>query len=137
MARPSFDTWDMDQILSRVEPYLKSGLPLSKACYEAHVPRSTIYYLMGKEEWFLDKIHKFQQFLGVLAIMAIFKELLVIITKQNSGEVLDKSDVKFLQWFALHSILTVEEFGKRKSHYPLDWEEIIHRTRRLAENPSN
>lgn len=127
MARPSFTEEDKNIMLQQLEPYLKSGLPLYKACSVAKIPRSTVYYLMDKEEWFLDKIRRFEQYISVLVNTAIFHQLLTVVELQNEGKELARSDIKFLQWMALHSNHMVEEFGRRQSVSVYDPEQEIQR----------
>jgi len=108
---------------------------LHKACFQAGVPRSTVYYLMERGKEFLDKIDLFRQYLSVLFNRAITRELFRIVKKQNDGKELNKEDRRFLMWFALNSNLTREEFGRRGNYglYDFDTEQYIHRVARMID----
>lgn len=134
MARPRFTAEDKEIMVRKLEPYLKIGLPLSRACSEALVSRSTVYYFMNQDEWFLNKIRRFQQFISVLVNNAIVNELVTIVAKQNAGIELNKRNIRFLKWMALNCNLMAEEFGRRQtfSYYDPEWE--IQKLNRLIDS---
>lgn len=124
-GRPAITEEEKRDIVSKLEPYLKSGLSISKALLEAGVARTTFYRLMDEDEKFRDKIGQFRNFTAVLLNNAIVGELQAIIKKQNGWtdpktkkvhppEKLKKEDREFLWKFALTSNLTKGEFGERK-----------------------
>ena len=115
---------DKQKLVRQLEPYLKSGLSISKSLLEAGVARTTFYKLMDEDEAFRDKINQFRNFTPVLLNNALVGELQAIIKKQNGWtddkgkkhppEKLKKEDKEFLWKFALTSNLTKGEFGERK-----------------------
>ena len=52
LGRPTLSNKQKDLIFHKVEPYLKAGLSLHKACLQAQLPPSTIYdhYSENKEK---------------------------------------------------------------------------------------
>lgn len=113
-----------DEILRKLEPYLKSGLTVHKACLEAKIPDSTVSDLM-KDEKFAEKIKTFQQYLSVLTANA-FYNLLVKLIKKMTGvknpdgtwkeepQDLSKNELELLKWHSTKSKITREEYGDRQ-----------------------
>jgi predicted DNA-binding protein YlxM (UPF0122 family) len=127
MARPQITDENKKIIVQKLEPYLKAGLSLRKACFQAQVSRSTVYYLIGKDEWFLNQINLFRQYLSVLLTSSIARQLYDIVQKQNREEGLSILDLKFLFWVALNSNQTKEEFGRKQNVLDYDPELEIQR----------
>ena len=46
IGRPSITEGEKDMIVRKLEPYLKSGLSIRKACQLTQIPKSTIYDLI-------------------------------------------------------------------------------------------
>jgi hypothetical protein len=113
-GRPAITEEDKQEMLQKLEPYLKSGLSIRKALKEAEIPSSTFFDIMSKDLKFAEQINRFRQFVSVLLNNAIVRKLQDIIKKQNAGTELTKDDTDFLKWFATNSNLTREEFGERK-----------------------
>lgn len=112
-GRPPLDEKQKNEIVKKLEPYLKAGLSMRKSCLEAGVPRSTVYKILDQDEQFMDQIRRYQQFLSVAVSNSMVRQLFSIKVKQNNGEELTTDDLGFLKWFATHSKATKEEFGKR------------------------
>lgn len=134
---------EKDRIVHQIEPYLKSGLSIRKACLEARIPKSTFYKLMDQDEDFRDKIETFKNFVPVLLNSVILRELQAIVEKQNGNEAkgirpqrLDSTDIGFLKWFATTSNLTKEEWGERKDINLFDPEVEIQKVKRMIEESS-
>ena len=128
------------EVLSRIEPYLKSGLSVRKALAEAQISNAMFYRFMDEDEGFREQINQFRQFVSVLANNAIVRELMTIIDKQNGDKArnikpqsLSPDDRAFLQWFALKSNLTKEEWGDRESISLFDPEAEIQEVKRIIE----
>jgi hypothetical protein len=123
-GRPPISEDDKRLMLSKLEPYLKTGLSVRKSLLEAKIPVSNFYKVMNEDDWFRQQIEAYRQFTSVLLNNAIVGELQSIIKRQNgytdeSGkyhkpEKLNKEDKDFLWKFALTSNLTKGEFGERK-----------------------
>lgn len=146
-GRPPVSEQEKNDIVHKLEPYLKSGLSISKALLEAGVPRSTFYKLMDEDEGFRDKIGQFRNFVAVLLNNAIVGELQAIIKKQQGytdpvtkkfvkPEKLKKEDREFLWKFALNSNLTKQEFGERKDVNLFDPEAEIQKIKGLIAESS-
>lgn len=113
-GKPPITEEEKNEMVQKLEPYLKSGLSIRKAVLEAQIPRSTFYDLMAKDPKFADQINRFRQFISVLLNNGIVRQLQTIIQKQNEKQKLDSDELNFMKWFADHSNLTKEEFGERK-----------------------
>jgi len=137
MARPQITDQNKKVIVQKLEPYLKAGLSMRKACFQTDVARSTVYYLMENDNSFLDQIRRFQQYLSVLISTSISKQLFSIIKKQNSNIKLSKLDLKFLFWLATNSNQTIEEFGRKQKFTSYDPELEISRISQIIDSESN
>lgn len=107
-----------ESLVSRLEPYLKSGMSIRKACLASGVSRATLYRLMEESEEVRDQILRFQDFISILTSRTIVSQLFTIHTKQVSGHKLDWSDLKFLMWFATNSRHCRDEFGNISRNKP-------------------
>jgi len=126
-GRPEITEVEKQEMVSKLEPYLKSGLSVRKALGETQVPKATFYKLMDRDEHFRDQINRFRQFLAVLANNSIVRQLQGIAKKQNDNTPLSKDDQDFLWKFVTNSNLTREEYGERKDIGLYDPEVEIHR----------
>lgn len=140
-GRPATTQEEKKEMLSKVEPYLKSGLSVKKTLMEAGIPTSSFYKLMDTDEVFKAKVEQYRQFTSILLNNAIVRHLQNIIKKQNelpeSGKragLLAKEDIDFLKWFATTSNLTREEYGERKDVGFYDPEAEIQRLARIMDS---
>lgn len=104
---------EVDLIFRKLEPYLKKGLSLHKACLEAQIPKSTAYDLYQEYDEFAERIDACKNYHSLLIGDLFTKELERIAKKQNKGENLSVSEVKFVQWVALNGRATKEEYGRK------------------------
>ena len=104
---------EVDLIFRKLEPYLKKGLSLHKACLEAQIPKSTAYDLYQEYDEFAERIDSCKNYHSLLIGDVFTKELERIAKKQDKGENLSVSEVKFVQWVALNGRATKEEYGRR------------------------
>ena len=125
-----------DEMVRKLEPYIKSGLSIRKALSEAQVPRSSFYDLMTEDDEFADQINRFRNFVSVLLNNSIVRELQDIIKKQNEGIKLTKDDKEYLWKFATTSNLAREEFGERKDIGLVDPEVELNKIMSLIEKKS-
>ncbi len=137
-GRPPISQEQKQEMLSKLEPYLKIGLSIRKACIQAGIPRANFYKCNEEDEEFRYQIERFQQFLSVLVNNAIVRELQVIVEKQNGNEAtgirpqfLNKDDIKFLWKFVLNSNLTKEEWGRRENVSSFDPEVEIQKVKAI------
>jgi len=130
-------------LLTKIEPYLKTGLSVNKALGEAQVANSEFYRYMSDDEDFRERINAYRNFTPILLNNAIIKHLQDIIQRQNGytdksgkkveAEKLRKDDIAFLQWFALNNNLTKGEYGERKSIDLFDPEAEIQKVKSLID----
>lgn len=154
VGRPSLTPEEIKEkkrdILSKIEPYLKTGLSVNKALREAHIGNREFYEFMSADEHFREKINEYRQFVSVLVNNAIVKELMNITAKQAGGKKtingkevivppksLDAGDKDFLKWMALNSNSTKQEFGERKDINLYDPEAEIQKVHGILEEETN
>lgn len=133
-GRPPTPAERKDDFLRKLEPHLKAGLSVNKACLEAEAPKSTVYDLIQSDEGFSEKIQCFKNYIPVLTTTIISRELTRIHGKVQRSIPPNQQDLKFVQWVALNNNLCVEEFGSRE-HVEIGGspEERIRRTQQLID----
>lgn len=109
---------EVDSIFRKLEPYLKKGLSLNKACLEAQIPKSTAYDLYREYEVFAERIDASKNYYSVLISNIISTELNKIVEKQRKKKSLDGNEIKFIQWVVLNSNSTRHEFGREYDPIP-------------------
>lgn len=124
-GRPALTDEEKDLIFRKLEPYLKSGLSLNKACLNAQIPKSTVYEQIKKDTIFADKIETAKQFFSIAVSNVVTENLRKILQTQETikGDInkrLPKDDLEFIKWLALNSKNTKEEFGSRADVYVFD-----------------
>lgn len=115
-GRPATTQEEKDVIFHKLEPYLKTGLSLYKACLAAEIPKSRVYELINEDQQFAEKIDASKNYLAILT-SSMFHNMVVSIGQKikESGDVskLDKEELKLLKWYVTKSKTTKEEFGDR------------------------
>ncbi len=104
---------EVDLIFRKLEPYLKNGLSLNKACIEAQIPKSTAYDLYKEYDEFAEKIDSCKHYHSLLVGDVFTEELERIAEKQKKGQDLSTNDIKFVQWMALNGNATIDEYGRK------------------------
>src|SRR5258708_599843 len=122
-GRPKISQEIKNEMLSKLEPYLKSGLSLRRSLIETGIVPATFYHIKQTDPSFESKIALFQQYLPVLYNSTIVKHLHYIVRKQTGfteadGTIvppkkLNKDDLSFMFWFGMNSKLTKGEYGNR------------------------
>jgi hypothetical protein len=112
IGRPAMNDKQVDTFFRKLEPYLKAGLSIHKACLKAQIPKSTIYDLKLENSEFAEKIEIAQTHQSILVSEIISNELELIKNKQRDGSGLNRDQIKFVQWVATNSKTTKEEFGQ-------------------------
>ena len=120
-------------LLIKIQPYLMTGLSVDKALRAARIHNSEFYKYMKEDRLFGERIASYKTFIPVLVCKIFFTELVEIAKRQAEGQSLSKGDRNFVWWFALHSNLTVEEYGRRIKDNAFDPEEEIQRLYQLLE----
>lgn len=113
-GRPALSEKQVDAIFLKLEPYLKAGLSINKACLKAKIPKSTVYDLKYSNVGFAEKIEISQAHQSILITEIISNELEFIKKKQKSDEGLTRDQIKFVQWVAMNSRTTKEEFNREE-----------------------
>ncbi len=134
IGRPPLTPEQKNEIVQKLEPYLKSGMTLRKACYEANIPKSTVYDLKEKDIEFSDKIERFQQHISILVSNTTYLLVVKIHSKVEKGEELTKQEYGFIKWFALNSKCTKEEFGNRMEVEVIDPEKQLREVKKIIES---
>ncbi len=111
IGKPSLTKEQIDGIFRKLEPYLKAGLSLYKACLKAQIPKSTVYDLYLEVEEFAEKIDASKSYYSILVNTILFQELEKISLKQKK-RILNQNEIKFVQWLALNNTSTKEEYGR-------------------------
>lgn len=133
-----------NDMINKLEPFLKSGLSLVKACLEAGVSRTQLYDYMAQDTVFSDRIHQLQQYMSVIISSSIVREVFRIVQKQQEkvdkdGNVIKKAEeltpeeTDFLKWYSLNSRTTRDEFGQRKEVVTFDPEAELKRLNELID----
>ena len=100
-----------DEIFRKVEPFLKCGLSLHKACLQAQIPKSTAYDLYRNNKAFSERIDTGRNYYSVLVTSIVTKELERISSKQDRGKKLQPLEVRLVQWIATNSRALKGEYG--------------------------
>jgi len=124
---------ELSGLFRKLEPFLRAGLSIYKACLEAKVPKSAVYEHIKTDEKFAEDIKRAQQFLSVLTAQTMMKQFHEIVSKQQAKQNLTKEELGFLKWFAINSNVTREEFGKRQDIGLYDPEAEIQRITTLID----
>jgi len=132
-GRPETTQEEKNIILHKLEPYLKTGLSVRKALLQAEIANSSFYDIMEKDPIFSEQIAVFQQFISIMLNSSVTSHLQSIVKKQNDKLDLTSDDIKFMEWFALNSNITKEEYGERKKVNFTDPEVEIQKVKKLLE----
>lgn len=117
VGRPSLDPEQVYLIFRKLEPFLRMGHNLHKACLLAQIPKSTVYDLYHESEEFAENIERAKNFKSVIFSDLIFRRLMQIYEKSKKDiELLNKEEWKFLFWLAQNDRSLSEEFGKGCKH---------------------
>lgn len=143
-GRPPLSEEDKNEMLSKLEPYLKSGLSLRKALIEAGIAPATFYRIKRSDPSFDSKIERQKQYLSILLNSSIVKHLHSIVRKQagykeKNGTIvlpkdLDEKDLAFLYWLATNSNLTKEEYGNRTAISTFDPDAELQKLKDMINN---
>ncbi len=101
-GRPPLSAEQIDGIVRKLEPYLKVGLSIRKACTEANIPKSTVYDLIDEDGVFADKIEALQNYLSARVTYTLGAQALDIADRVESKGKCSEPEIKFMQWMALN-----------------------------------
>ena len=118
-GRPPTET---DLLAQKLEPYLKMGFSMRKACESARVVRNTVKKYMEQDDVFCSKITSFRNYKSILygnIMMAKLMELSKEVEKAKKlglslKAVFTKTDWRILEFMAKNDKALREEWG--------DWE---------------
>ena len=135
LGRPSLTEEQKDELVRKLEPYLKAGLSLRKACLQAQVPKSSVYDYLESDEQFSDRIKQIEGSVSFRVSMLLTNQLSAIERRQSEGNELTHKDISFLKWYATTSSKTKEEFSKREEILPtIDPEAEIQRIKSIIDD---
>lgn len=133
-GRPTISASEKEQMVSKIMPFLQSGLSIRKSVREAKISRATFYRMMETDDSFRDKITQSRNYLSILLTNTLVKELFEIAEKQTGNpskhippQPLSREDIKFLFWFALKTRFGKDEWGRLKRADYYDSEREIQR----------
>lgn len=113
LGKPPLTQEEIDDIFRKLEPRLKTGLSINKACLEAKVPKSSVYDLIKENEQFAERVEAAKNYHTVLIADIVTKEL-ELAAKMAGSMQLTSDQIKLILWVALHSTNTREEYEKRE-----------------------
>lgn len=111
-GRPPLTQTEIDGIFRKLEPHLHTGISCNKACQIAKIPKSTFYDLYDQNSEFAEKVDVAKNHFSIIVNSVVYQELCRIQGKQNLGNELSGQELKFIQWTAVSSTRTREEFGR-------------------------
>lgn len=113
IGRPALSEKRIDTFFRKLEPHLRAGLSLHKACITSGVPKSTVYDLKSSNDDFSEKIQLSQSYQATLVANIVNNELEQIQKDQKETDKnLTRDQLKFVQWVATNSRTTKEEFNR-------------------------
>ncbi|OGM26672.1 hypothetical protein A2627_01455 [Candidatus Woesebacteria bacterium RIFCSPHIGHO2_01_FULL_39_28] len=135
-GRPPVIVSGLDITFHKLEPYLKTGKTLNKACILAKISKSSVYKYYGLNEEFTEKIDVARAYTSVLVNDNFFSRLVDVskrISKtrelriqlenkrisekkyREESSIYDvtEKDWDFLKWYAVNSHSTRDEYGTR------------------------
>ncbi len=110
-------------ILSKLEPWLMTGISINKALKAAQIHNSEFYKYLKEDRLFGEKIAHFRNFIPVLVCKIMFTEFMSIARRQQEAGGLSKDDRDFVMWFATHSNTMSDLYGRREKTLSFDPQE--------------
>ena len=157
-GRPPLTREELQTIVRKLEPFLKSGQSLKRACLNAQVSHTTAYKYYKEDEWFADQIDAFSSYPTNLVGNLFFGRLVGITAKYNKLQdaeadfekgTIDEKEYKqirednfitrdewsFVWQYATRSKATRDEYGMRAELTGKDGEPLVPETstREVAE----
>lgn len=149
-GRPELNNSQLDLLVRKMEPYLKRGLSVRKACQLANIPHSTVYDYLNKDQEFSDKIEAIKSYKANLVMDIISYRLEKVVRKvctlrklentlassnlppnikeklqsKISDYELTKEEWKFIEWVALNDKGLSEYFSNTKDRNSSEKEPI-------------
>lgn len=102
VGRPALTQEQIDDVFHKLEPHLRTGLSLYKACLEAKIASSTVYEIYKRNEQFMERVEAVKNYRQVLLNDIVTKELVRIQSKATNLLPLEANEVKFIQSLMLH-----------------------------------
>lgn len=112
-GKPPIGQRKIEDIFRKLEPYLRCGVSVHRACQEARIPKSTVYDLLRENSEFAEVVDASKKFFTVVINDLIFMEVKIIADKQNNKK-LSAEDRKFIQWVALNNRTMHEFYGNNQ-----------------------
>lgn len=112
-GKPKLNNKQIELIFRKLEPYLRCGVSIYKACQEAKIPKSTVYDLLEENSEFAEVIEACKKSFTVLVNDIIFMEVKRISERQNNKK-LTAEDRRFIQWVAVNNKNMHEYYGNNQ-----------------------
>ncbi len=97
VGKPALTQEQIDEVFRKIEPYLKTGVSLNKACLSAGIAKSTAYDLYRENESFAEKVDTARNYCSILANSVFLKSLERINSIAGTRELTD-GELKLLEW---------------------------------------
>ncbi len=127
-GKPPLTQNQIDLLFQKLEPYLVTGLSISRAVFNAGVPRSTVYNLYQENEQFADRVKAAQSFFTTIVNDIISGEVRFILDKQENKVPLSRDDRQFVQWIAVNNNAMKRFYTEEKDREDKDherWSEVM------------
>jgi len=121
-GKPPLTQSQIDLIFQKLEPYLVTGLSISRAVFNANVPRSTVYNLYQENKEFADRVNTAQRFFTTIVNDIISGEVRFILDKQENKVPLSRDDRQFIQWIAVNNNAMKRFYTEQKEQPDQDHE---------------
>lgn len=121
-GKPPLTQNQIDLLFQKLEPYLVTGLSISRAVFNAGVPRSTVYNLYQENEQFADRVKAAQSFFTTIVNDIISGEIRFILDKQENKVPLSRDDRQFVQWIAVNNNAMKRFYTEEKEREDKDHE---------------
>lgn len=133
-GRPSITEQDKDDIIRKLEPYLKMGLSINKSCLQSGVPKSTVFDLISEDAAFAERIRVLQQHISVMFSDTATRIITQVFEKAKINGKISKPELEFAKWYGMTARGTKEEFSERKEVGFVDPEAEIKRLANLIDS---
>lgn len=135
-GRPETPKEILEVYLGKLEPFLKNGEKLYRACLNAQVPYANVYDHYQKHDWFSERIDAFSAYPANIVNNLLFGRVIGIATKQSkmqellndlkNGKIkkedfptlkaeyeISEDDWTYIKWYATNAHTVRDDFGTR------------------------
>ncbi|MCL5784546.1 MAG: hypothetical protein M1142_04310 [Patescibacteria group bacterium] len=113
VGKPPISQKKIELIFRKLEPYLRCGISIHRACQEAKITKSTVYDLLEENSEFAEIVEACKKSFTVLINDIILMEVKRIADKKGNKH-LTAEDRKFIQWVAVNNKNMHEFYGNNQ-----------------------